>query len=131
MKEREFRFMVRDLSCMVMEFDNAYRYRVQDILPEVNKEELKKNTIKELHRVLDIMGGRENTQTIKDSCFLLKKFVSFYLRFDRKLLGLLREVLLEVNLKQVSLDEMDIEYCKPRKDYTFPFMLKVEPNIVS
>ena len=130
-KMKEFRLMIRLVICMILEFDNAYRYRMQDILPEFDKEKLKKNTIRELHRVLDIIESRENTQTIKDSCFLLKKFVSFYLRFDRKLLGLLREILLEVNLKQISLDEMDIEYCKPRKDYTFPFMLKVEPNIVS
>lgn len=127
-KMKEFRLMLRLVICMILEFDNAYRYRAQDIFPEIDKEKLKKNSIKELHRVIDIMAQRENTQTIKDSCFLLKKFVSWYLRFDRKLLNMVKEILLEVNLKQVSLDEMDKSYCLVRKDYTFPFMPKVETN---
>ena len=128
-KMKEFRLMVRLVVCMILEFDNAYRYRIQDILPELNKENLTRNPIKELNRLMDIMVVRENTQSIKDSWFLIKKFVYWYLRFDRKLLKMIKNILLEINLKQVALDEMDKSYCIMRKDYTFPFMSKVEePN---
>ena len=127
-KMKEFRLMIRLVVCMILEFDNAYRYRAQDILPELDKGKLNRNPIKELNRIMDIMSSRERTQTIKDSCFLIKKFISWYLRLDRKLLKMIQSILLEINLKQVMLDEGDKSYCMPRKDYMFPFMTKVEEN---
>lgn len=119
--DRELRLMIRDILCMVLEFDNAYRFRFQDIVMEMDKKRLKRRPIKELNRLLDIMSGREKEQTVKDSWKLLKLFVSIYLRIDRKMRKLLVNVLLELDLKEIELTKEDKHYCRPRKDYIFGF----------
>ena len=119
-KEMELRYMIRDILCMILEFDNAYRFRAQDILAELNQKALK-NPIKELHRIIDIASIREKTQMTKDTWKLIKMFVSFYLRFDRKFKNLVVHVLKNLNLEEFKLTAEDIAFCDPRKDYTFGY----------
>lgn len=121
--EREFRLQFRDLLCMTAEFDNAYRYRMQDVLVEMDKKALKDNDLKELTRLLDILKAREKTQEIKDTWKLLKFFIRFYLRFDRKLRDLIINLLLELDMKEIELSIEDRHYCEPRKDYNFGFQI--------
>ena len=122
MRMTELRLMVRDILCMVLEFDNAYRFRAQDILPEINKESLKRNPIRELNRIADVAIGREKEQQVKDTWKLIKLFNSFYLRFDGKLKRMVVGVLSELNNERFELKPEDKEYCAPRKDYVFGYM---------
>ena len=124
-KEEEARFMLRDLVCMVLEFDNAYRFRFQDLIVELDKKELREKPIKELNRLFQIGQKREKTQEIRDTWTLIRLGIRFYLRLDKKMLRMIQNALLELDLKKCELDEGDKSYCKPRKDYTFGFQENV------
>lgn len=118
----ELKIMLRDLVCNVLEFDNAYRFRAQDLIEVMDKEKMLKNPVKELKRIMTVAQERETTQEIKDTWKLGKLFVSFYLRFDRKLLALFRDVLLGIDVSKFKLTPEDIQFCAKRKDYVFGFM---------
>lgn len=121
-KEKDLRLKIGDCVCMLLEFDNAYRFRFQDIIPELDKEALKKNTIKEILRLLDLMSSRETTQTIKDTWTLIRLAIKWYLRFDKKVQSIIRNVFLELDLKRLNLSQGDRYFCVGRKDYVFGFM---------
>lgn len=122
LKMMRLRLMLREIVCMILEFDNAYRFRAQDLLVEINKESLKKNPIKELNRILTIAEGRETGQQVRDTWKLFRLFNSVYLRFDRRLKRMIVNVLLELNPEEFKLTTEDIHFCEPRKDYVFGFM---------
>lgn len=121
-QDTELRFMLRDLLCMVLEFDNAYRFRAQDVLAELDHEALGKKPIRELLRLLNILSSREKTQEIKDTWKLLRKFVGFYLVFDRKALKIIKSALLNLNIDTVKFTIEDKVFCIPRSDYNFRFV---------
>lgn len=125
LKRKELRYMIRDLFCMVLEFDNAYRFRFQDLAVEIDKKALKKNYIKELQRIISIAEIRENTQEIKDMWILVKMLVRM-LQFDKNLKSIVVDMLHAINLEKIALNENDIQFCKPRTDYTFAFMQKLK-----
>ena len=127
-KDAELRGMIRDLFCMVVEFDNAYRFRLQDIFAELNWDALRNKPIKELVRLLDIASSREKKQEVKDTWKLAKYFLKYYLRFDKKLLKIIQSALLQADSKKMALSIEDKAYCAPRTDYVFGFMLKPDKN---
>ena len=119
---KELRIMIRNVECMILEFDNAYRYRIQDVGVEINKNLLRKDPIKEIIRVIDIMSFREKLQEQKDKWKLLKLFTKWYLRFDRKFLRMIVNILLEIDQEKIKLTLEDKAFCSRRKDYAFGFM---------
>lgn len=121
-KTRELRLQLKDLVCMVLEFDNAYRFRMQDILEGLDKVSLKKNPAKEITRLLEVMMSRETTQEISDTWKLVRMFVSVYLRLDRKFLWMVADVLAEVDIEKIKLTAEDVHFCSKRKDYVFAHM---------
>lgn len=116
------RFMLRDILCMTFEFDNAYRYRFQDVIVELNKDALAKNPGKELIRLANLMSSREVKQEVKDTWTLLKYFFPLYLRVNRSFAKALVELLSGLDLTKVALMVEDKHYCAARTDYTFGFM---------
>lgn len=126
--DAEFREHLRDLVCMILEFDNAYRFRAQDILPEVDKEKLRKHPRREIVRLLDLMASREATQEIKDTWKLLKYVVNLYLIFDTGLQKIVTNMMYNLDLSRVKLDDGDKEFCAPRADYTFGFLLNPDEH---
>lgn len=123
MRDNEFRQIFRDLICMFVEMDNAYRFRMQDILPELSKEQLKKKPLKELIRLIAIMQSRESEQQVIDTWKLLKYLVKLYLRFDKKLQKLIVNALLQLDLDKIRFTIEDKAFCIPREDYKFGFMI--------
>lgn len=117
----EMKLMLRDVLCMILEFDNAYRFRTQDIIMELNQKSLRKNPIKELNRLCDLASKREIERQVKDTWKLIKMF-NFYLRFDRQLRNMVVDILGNINKEEFKLMPEDIQFCKPRKDYIFGFM---------
>lgn len=122
---REYRLMVRDLACMIMEFDNAYRFRFQDIIVELDKEALRKNAAKEITRLLTLMSSREKTQEIKDTWKLAQFFLPLYLRLNKTLRQNLIDALCGLDLAKMALSVEDIHYAESRKDYKFGFMNEI------
>lgn len=119
---KELRFQLRDVACMFLEFDNAYRFRFQDVIVELDKQKLKKNPAKEIVRLLEVMSTREKTQEIKDTWKLVRYFLPLYLRFNKSLRKSIVAVLDGLDLDKVQLSIEDRHYCKERKDYQFKFM---------
>ena len=117
--DQELRFRIRDLLCMILEYDNAYRFRFQDLTEELNKENLSKDLLKEINKLFDIMSSREIGQDIKDTWTLVRLFISYYLRFDKKIKRILQDMLLELNVEQTKFTPEDIHFCEKRKDYVF------------
>lgn len=118
----ELRKMIRNVECMILEFDNAYRFRAQDLLPELNKDNLRNNPIKEINRLLDIWISREVSEDVKNSWILLKLFVTYFLKHDKPLLQLFVRVLLELDIDKCKLTIEDKYYAIPRVDYHFGFV---------
>lgn len=118
----ELSMQLRDMTCMILEMDNAYRYRAQDILVEVDKEKLKKNPSKELLRLLEVMTSREKQQSIRDTWTLGKYAIRFYLAFDKEIRDIIVRTILELDMEKVRLTNEDKQFCIPRKDYTFGFV---------
>lgn len=120
--DQEFRYQVRDIVCMVLEFDNAYRFRFQDIIVELDKEKLAQNPSKEIVRLLNELSSRELVQEVKDTWKLARYFLPIYLRFNKPLRHSLVNVLTALDLEKVKLSPEDIQFSKTRKDYKFGFM---------
>jgi len=116
---------VIDIVCMALNFDTAYKFRLQDILPKVKIEVLKDNPIKELKRVLDIFVERENADCMKTRWEKLGKMFFLFLRISPGTKRLLIKFFSEIDLSKVKLDEADWYYCLRRHQYNFKgFTLK-------
>ena len=126
LNDLELAGQVRDMVCMILEMDNAYRYRAQDVLPELDKNALRKNPSKELIRLLDVMISREKQQTTIDTWRLTKYGIRFYLSFDKEMRNIVVNTLLHLDMEKVKLTKEDKQFCIPRKDYVCGFI--VNPN---
>jgi hypothetical protein len=51
---------VAEVVGMMIEYDNAYRLRIEDVMSTTTKEKLLANPVKELRRMLDLANSREN-----------------------------------------------------------------------
>lgn len=122
-EEGELREQLRDVLCMILESDNAYRYRFQDIVMELDPDSIRKDIVKELDRLLTIMQSRETGQDLKDTWTLLKKFIPMYLFISPKVNSRLIDVLSSLEKGKIALSKEDRWYAGPRKDYVFGFML--------
>lgn len=123
LEKGEVREIIRDLLCMTLENDNAYRFRFQDIIVNLDKVALKKNVSKEVVRLLTLMQSREKNVDVSDTWTLLKTFLPMYLFVNRKLRKELAFILGEINLGEVELTKEDKWFCYPRSDYHFGFVL--------
>ena len=110
-----------EVPLMAVEMDTAYKFRAQDIIPEFNKEALKKNYRKEIERVLDIFIEREavdGMNEMTDKWKGLKKIVMFALRF-KKLRDTIVKLLLEIDFDKVKPDTSDWYFMLDRADYAY------------
>jgi len=126
--EDELREAIRDGVCMFLEFDNAYRYRFQDILSELDKEKLKKDVGKEVIRLFDLLIEREvhepGKTSMADKWKMLRKIIYYFLKFNPKIKATIRNIFLRVNLSEIDFSIEDRYYCSFRKDYKFGFMMR-------
>jgi len=112
---------IKDIPLMFVQMDTAYHFRFQDIIPEFDKEVLKKNPIKEIGRVLDIFIEREavdgdNGMVTKWQG--LKKIAMFALHF-KKIRKIIVKALLEMDLDKIKMDEADFYFVCDRNDYQY------------
>lgn len=126
---KELRFMLRDVLCMVMEFDNAYRFRFQALITELNKENLTKNPTKEFIRLLDILASWEDLQEQKDKWRLVKYAFKYYLRYDREIRNILKDVFLAIDIEKMKLNANDKYFCIKRQDIQMPFIKEASGQI--
>jgi len=106
------------LVCMFLEFDDSYRYRFQDIVGELNKENLLKNPFKEITRLVALLKDREGTpegdQRMKKMWgdFEILLFILFFSRTVRgKIIGFFSEL----NPENIKMDDGDMYYVNLKK----------------
>lgn len=112
---KEFIEKLKSSLSLLLEFDDAYRYRFQWVLAQFNKEE---NVIKEIKRLLllvaehEIEGEqypkKENRKyyRLRDRAVALSKIVTF-LKLEKTTYRFIKEFIEEVDLKEIELSIED------------------------
>ena len=112
--------IIRNIICAFLEFDTAYRYRVQHILGKIDRGILIINPIKELKRLFEIYSKSEGGGFIQRKFGKAIPILFIYLRFNKKLLKEIQETLLRIDVKNIKLNEADI-YWTQRVNYGYNF----------
>ena len=93
---------------MILQWDSAYRWRLQYAMNFFNKEKILKNLRGEINRLLDIIMGLENEPSIhkwNKAKWLVNLLLSLpYFR------GIIRKMAEEIRLKEMVMDDNDIAY---------------------
>jgi len=97
---------------LVFENDMAYRYRLQDIVGELNKNN---PTIKEVNRLLDIMIERELANPLP----LWKKFRKHTWLFRIYGLKQIKKIIKDINIEEIKFNEEDLHWIKLNKSYNW------------
>jgi len=123
---RKLLILARDILCMFIEHDSAYKFRLQDIVCETRKEELLANPKKEIDRLFGILLEREvgNVDMVNGNTIMgvkwgkIRKQVRalFIFPLFKKLV---REVIQELDFEKLIPDEADKYYTLLRMDYNF------------
>ena len=108
------------IAMMILEFDCAYRYRVQDLAGETNKE-LLKNPRKELKRLLEIYSNRESNKDPHGGARakITKIDILRQLFFIPKLKNAFLAALKEIDIEKIQFDDNDRFHISFWKGYDF------------
>lgn len=109
-----------DVIASIIEWDTAYRWRIQDIVGEIDKNNLNSNILKEIKRLANIVFGREVYS--HNGLAKLKKvlpLVIIYLFFNRKKLKMIKDILLDLDKDKIRLSTTDLYWTCNFKDYNF------------
>lgn len=109
---------------LFIEYDNAYRFRLQDAFQIVNKNNLKGfGVVKEVSRIFDLLIEREDKMHgIRNKWIELKKITVPILYLDSRLRKFIRSFLQELDIEAIALDEHDWYFCLKRISYEFKGM---------
>ena len=101
-----------------MQWDNAHRYRFQDITEELNKEAFAKNPSKEINRLVHIQVSRERGwHEAKGRYFVVGWAVRYLMFFKPAVKKFAIAFVNELNIEEVKLDKDDDYYNFLRPDY--------------
>lgn len=111
----------------IFEYDNAYRYRLEDLFTETTKEKLSSSPIKESRRILKMYLQREKhgrNYKYKTKRYVSDKFKSVYfilvlLLLIPKMKKAFIKAIDRSEFNRLQLDDIDKYWCKNRHDYDF------------
>lgn len=106
----------RYFACL-LEFDDAYRYRFQDTMSEVNKDQLYTNPAKEFIRILKIYQSRD-IDVISSKMAILEPAIKILFKF-KWFVKAFMPVLKEINISDMQYDVTDIYWTNMRSDYKY------------
>lgn len=111
---------VRNIICMILEYDDAYRYPFQDVMPELNKDAVRKDVGKEIKRILDFEMKWDHRGVAEKGT--AKKFekigkLLFLLKFSKKIKVAIMRFFLELDLDKIKLDEDDRYHARYKWHY--------------
>jgi hypothetical protein len=86
---------------LVIEYDSAYRYRLQDILGELDKSA---DPIKEVYRLLDLLLVRDDQDTKWTNLKKVAKIVLLIPSIKKKVISILKDI----NIDKIKFTEADI-----------------------
>lgn len=94
---------------MILEYDDAYRYRFQDVLGDLDKTNLARNPYKELKRLLDLAEYRDNDYRLK-SMFKKLKTALFLVSFSKEYREKIITFFSRINPENVKMQEDDMYF---------------------
>ena len=109
---------IRDIITMSCEFDTVYRFPMQDIFGELNKENLNKSPRNEVKRLLDILLEREVPGDQRNKYIKIRKMLNIIL-LSPKARKMTLAFFNEIDVDKVKLDEADWYYCLQRHQYNY------------
>jgi len=108
---------LKDGISIIFQNDMAYCYRSQDILGELNKDNLQKNPLKEIRRLVDLYISREiGTTHLKKGVERTRKYL-WLLRF--KGLKEIKAILMDLNIDEIKLSTEDIYWTNIVPGYNY------------
>lgn len=110
LKEGKIRNQMRDIFCHMVDYDDFYRYMLQAGIAKLSKKNLKKKPLKEIHRLLDILYDMCEDETVMKPKWKKIKTLSWILWFRKDMLKEVQEFLLELDLKKVKMDDIDMHH---------------------
>jgi len=115
-----------DALALILEYDSAYRYRFQDIVMELNKDN---KPVEEIIRLLDILNKREcgdDLNTRKNSKWgQMRRLVKLGFFFCPKIKKQMIAILRDINIDEIKFSKEDI-YWIAEDGYPFQGMTKEE-----
>ena len=110
---------LRDVGCMVLQYDNAYILRLQDGIGELDLKALKENPLKEIGRVLTIVADRDTSAFMKSKVCYLRNLVCMFLKRNKGYYQILQGLISTIDFEKLRLDVAERYYCRRRNDYDF------------
>ena len=106
---------------LFIEYDNAYRFRIQDAFETLKKDRLKGfGAVWTIAKLFDIMIEREDEMHgIRSKWRELKKIIIPILIIDANLRKFIRTFLNKLDIQDISLDKDDWYFCLKRMSYNF------------
>lgn len=101
----------------MIEYDDAYRYRIEDIMSETTAEKLIENPRKEVRRLLNIFLSREKTHA-KNTARILLQISSIVLLYPKIKKSFIKAVG-KMNVVKMGLDNADRYHVLQRDEYNF------------
>lgn len=99
------------------EYDNAYRYRVQDLLTETSESEIMCDTQKVIKKFIKLSRERDS-KCVSDKLVSGLKLISWLLRIPRFKKAFINAMGF-VDFKKLQYDEIDIYWISMRNDYLY------------
>lgn len=112
------------IAAMMVQYDNAYRYSIQDPFSEITKEELMRRPRKAIRKVLNTTISRWHGVSSQDKFRKICTIVSIALLYKPFMEAFINS-LAEVDFSLIQFDEDDRYWCLLRNDYDY-FGLDVE-----
>ena len=117
-KWKKYHLIMLNIVSSAFEWDNAYRYRGQDVGGELNKKAFFENPIKEVVRLMKLQVQRERGWFEDKGKFIVfGQALRILMIFVPEIKKLMIEFVKEVNIDEVKLDEADDYYNLMRPDY--------------
>lgn len=110
---------IRDILCVLCEYDTAYRFRLQDVLVHLDKE---KSVTWNLKMMLDMLIEREVTPAMKSKWQRLRSII-WLIPCNRKMMRELKQIFTDLNIDEIKSSVEDYYWQCGYKDYNFKGLL--------
>ncbi len=102
----------------LIEYDNAYRYRLEDIFTETSKKALQENPRREISRLIKLYCSREKDWGVAMK-FRTISMLTTSLFWVPRVRKAFTKALEGCDFERLQLDDIDRYWCKVRNDYDF------------
>lgn len=107
----------KNIWCMMLEYDDAYRYTFQDVLVEMDKDGVRKDVVKEITKVLDLTLERDDRGLFIK--FTQVRKLLFLVNYDKTVKQMLTRFFLELNLNRIKMDDADLYHASFKQGYNW------------